>query len=450
LSTIRKISDSTEAELIGFVYNFWSTHKKAPSIDILKESIERKSSSPLLSERITEYEELYEELNLHSVLDLDQILADRVEEYETQRLSDVLKVVRQINSGSVEEPKTKKKLSGPKDAMRYLFQQVERGTLATGSKNSHGSLNENGSYIRELYEKFKSERLAGRLRIYTHINGIDDHLAVKRGDFVGVLGYAGQRKSALCRSIAYYAALDGFNVLHITLEQTYEEELIIYGIMHSYHPKWGSRFKLDKKAFDDGNFTDEEEAFLFNEVIPDLPNLPGKLLIRQPIESTTWDAVKTTAEIANQTDQLDILLVDYLTLCETRTGKKEEMEVVIKDAKQFALHFDNGRGVVFMTPVQGNRAGWEKAGESEGRWEINGVNMYSEFDKSVDTMLTVFLNDDLKAEKALVVSSAKTRRSEGVPVFKAAMQNNCGLVSNMNSVCLVEDKRMDDIIETFF
>ena len=450
LATFRKISDPTEAELIGFIYNFWSVHKKAPSLDILKESIERKSTSPILLERVTEYEDQYEDLAIHSVLDLDQILSDRVEEYETQRLSDVLKVVKQINNGSIEEPKTKRKLSGPKDAMRYLFQQVERGTLSTATRNSSGSLNENAGYIRELYEKFKSDRLAGRLRIYTHIDGIDSNIAIKRGDFVGVLGYAGQRKSALCRSIAYGAAMDGFNVLHITLEQTYEEELIIYGIMHSHHTKWGGKYQISKKDFDDGNLSSEEEDFLFNQVIPDLEtNLPGRLLIRQPIEGTTWDAVKTTAEITNQTNELDILLVDYLTLCEIRTGKKEEMEAVIKDAKQFALHFDNGKGVVFLTPVQGNRDGWVEAGKNDGKWEMNGVFMYSEFDKSVDTMLSVYMNDQHKVDKQIVISSAKTRRSEGVPAFKAATNNNAGLITNVKPINMAEDTRVDSVIDEF-
>lgn len=451
LSTIRKISGSTEAELIGYIYNFWSVHKKAPSIDILKESIERKASSPLLSERITEYEELYEELAIHSALDLDQILADRVEEFESQRLSDVMKVVKQINSGSFEDTKTKKKLAGPKDAMRYLFQQVERGTLTTSSRNSSGSLNEDAGYIQDIYEKFKSDRLAGNLRVYTHIDGIDKHLAIKRGDFVGVLGYAGQRKSSLCRSIAYNSAMDGFNVLHITLEQTYEEELIIYGIIHSHHPKWGERFKISKRDFDDGNLKPEEEEFLFKTVIPDLKvNLPGKLLIRQPIEGTTWDSVKTTAEITNQTNQLDLLFVDYLTLCEIRTGRKEEMEALIKDAKQFALHFDSGRGVVFLTPVQGNRDGWVEAGKNEGRWEMNGVFQYSEFDKSVDTMLSVYMNDDNKADNQIIISSAKTRRSEGIPLFPAATNNNSGLVTNLHKVNLAEDSRIDVMMEEGF
>lgn len=450
LTTVRRVSDATESELVGYVYNFWSTHKKSPSIEILKDVLERKATSPLAAERLAEYEGQEEDLSIHSAEDLDEVLANRVEEYESERLSDVLKVVRQINSGSMDDPKTKQKLTGPKDAVRYLFQQVEKGTLATTHRNASGSLNDNGAELEVIYQKFKTDRLSGRLRVYTHIDGVDNHIAIKRGDFVGVLGYAGQRKSALCRSMAYNAAMDGFNVLHITLEQTYEEELIIYGIIHSHHEKWGKRHLIDKKKFDDGNLSPEEEDFLFKTVIPDLQNLPGKLIIRQPIEGTTWDAVKTTAEITNQTNLLDMLIIDYLTLVEIRTGKKEEMEAVIKDAKQFALHFDNGRGVVLVTPVQGNRDGYLEAGKNDGRWEMNGVWMYSEFDKSLDTCLTVYLSDDLKKEKQIIISSAKTRRSEGVPPFFASTNNYAGFIANIQKINMATDTDVNEAIEAGF
>jgi len=450
LSTIRKVSDATESELIGYVYNFWVTHKKSPSMDILKDIIERKATSPLAVERLAEYEAQDEELTLHSAEDLDSVLGDWVEEYESIQLSNVIKVVRQINSGSMEDPKTKKKLSGAKDAVKYLFQQVERGTLSTVHRNASGTLNENAVELETIYQKFKSDRLCGRLRVFTHLDGIDSSVAIKRGDFVGVLGYAGQRKSGLCRSIAYNAALDGFNVLHITLEQTYEEELIIYGIIHSHHIKWGKKFEIDKKKFDDGNLSPEEENFLFKIVIPDLKNLPGQLVIRQPIEGTTWDAVKTTAEITSQTTPLDLLVIDYLTLVEIRTGKKEEMEAVIKDAKQFALHFDGGKGVVLVTPVQGNRDGFLEAGKNDGRWEMNGVWMYSEFDKSLDTCLTVFLSEELKKESKITICSAKTRRSEGVPPFHALTNNFAGFITNIREVSMATSVAMDEAIDTEF
>lgn len=450
LTTIRQISDSTEAELLGYVYAFWSKHKKSPSIEILKEILERKSTSPLAAERLAEYEIQEEELAIHSVEDLVEVLANRVEEYESERLANVLKIARQINSGSVEDKKAKVTLSGSRDAIRYVFKEMEQGILATSHRNSSGSLNDDGAELEEIYQRYKTDRLSGKSRIYTHISGIDNHIALKRGDFIGILGFTGQRKSGLLRSMVYNAALDGSNVLHITLEQTYEEELIIYGIIHSHHPKWGQRFVIDRKNFDDGNLSEEEENFLFKEVIPDLKFLPGKLLIRQPIEGTTWDAVKTTAEITNQSTRIDLLAVDYLTLVSTKTGKKEEMEENIKDAKQFALHFDGGRGCIVVTPVQGNRDGFEAAGKNEGVWEVNGVYMYSEFDRTLDTLLTLYMGEDEKAAKEIIISSCKTRRSAGVPPFLAGVNSFAGYLTDLAKINMATDVRIDGLIESFF
>ena len=106
--------------------------------------------------------------------------------------------------------------------------------------------------------------------------------------------------------------------------------------------------------------------------------------------------------------------------------------------------------MVFLTPVQGNRDGWVEAGKNEGRWEMNGVFQYSEFDKSVDTMLSVYMNDDNKADNQIIISSAKTRRSEGIPLFPAATNNNSGLVTNLHKVNLAEDSRIDVMMEEGF
>lgn len=448
---LRKAISVQESEILSYVISYWTKHKKAPSFDILKESIERKSTSPGIMEKLSEYSEL-EDLRTHSPEDLGQILVELNEEHDSDVLNSVLKITRAINSGSYEDPKTKKKIAGPKEAVRYLFQQVEAGSLNIAKRTVVGSVNENARDLQDIYSGFKKDRLSGTLRINTGLDGIDKHVALKKGDFVGVLGYAGQRKSGLCRTISYNAAMAGFNILHVSLEQTYEEELSIYGLMHAHHPKWGNRFKLSKKAFDDGDFTPEEEKFFFGEVLPDLENgkaFPGQLIIRQPTEGTTWEAIKTVAEITNQTTPLHMFFIDYLTMCQTQSrDSKQEMEEIIKDAKQFALHFDSGRAITLLSPVQGNRDGWSRASENEGQWELNGIYMYPEYDKSLDTLLTVFLNDDLKAESQIVIGSAKTRRSEGVPLFKAAMNNNAGKISNLLTY-EASDTQVDDVLEEF-
>jgi len=442
LTTFRHISDDTEAELLGFVYDFWTEHKKAPSLKILQEILERKTVSPLGPERLETYAQQQEELRLHSSEDLVEVLSDLIEEYETARVTEVLKAAKLINTGSMTDKKTKITLSGPKDAIKYLFQQVDRGTLGAGRQVTSGCLNTDAQDLEELYEKNKRDNLSGQSRIYTNISGIDSHIPIKRGDFVGILGYAGQRKSGLLRTMVYNAVLNGSNALHITLEQTYAEELTIYGLIHSHHRKWGKEFEIDRRKFDDGLLSKEESAFLFGVVIPDLINLPGKLIIRQPLEGTSWGAMKTTAEITNQTTELDLVAIDYLTLVSTKTGKREEMDENIKDAKQFALQFNEGKGCVLLTPVQGNRAGYDAATKQEGKWSPTGIYTFSEFEKSLDTLLTVYMDEDEKERTHIRIGSCKTRRSAGVPLFEAGVNCHAGYITDLNVIDMPTDPRV--------
>jgi hypothetical protein len=451
LTTFRRVCTTTQIEILQHVYSFWYNHKTAPSYTILRENIERKSTHPGVLDELGSYEEEVSNLKIYTIKDLGQLIEDFIIEWEAERLAKTLKTVKQINNGTFEDPKTKEKLSGPREAAKYLLKQVEAGIIYTGAKSITGSLNENGADIEQTYQKYKNDRMAGRLKIRTMLTGIDKNLVIKRGDAIGILGYAGQRKSTLGRTVSYNAALQGFNVLHITLEQTYEEEMSIYGIIHSHHPKWGGKFRISKKTYDDGNLTDEEEDFLFKVVIPDLANLPGKLIVRQPSDGTSWDSLKMIAEIINQTTPLDMFFVDYLTLCSTHslTNADAEHERNIKDAKQFALNFAESNGLIFLTPIQGNRKGWEEAQQNDGVWDMTGVFRYSEFDKSFDSILSVFVDADLLAESQLKISSAKTRRSAGVPVFKAALNNHAGVISNNEEINLADDPLVDDILGEF-
>jgi hypothetical protein len=429
-----------QIEILSYIHTFWFNHKTAPSLQILKETIERKSTSPGVLEELSLYDE-EEDLTIHSIKDLGQLLADLVEEWQSDRLASVLKITRAINNGTWKDPKTKRDYSGPKDASKFMLEQVEAGMIFTAQKAASGALNDTAKEIFSVYQRNKSERLAGNLRVRTGLTPVDNHVPIKRGDFVGVLGYAGQRKSTLCRTMAYNAALNGFNVLHITLEQTYEEERTIYGMIHADHPKFGptkngTRWDISKKRFDDGDLTDEEEAQLRDVVLPDLEeNLPGRLIIRQPTEGTSWPAIKMMAEVINQTTPIDLFFVDYIALCSTTSARdsKNEMEQYIKDAKQTALQFGDGRGVVFLTPIQGNRKGWEAAKEAEGVWDMTGVYEYSEFDKSADLILSVFIDTENSNSNSIKISSVKIRRAGPLPVFECPINPNAGYIVNASS-----------------
>ena len=433
---LRKICSPQQTEIISCIGQFWFKQKTAPSYKILRETLERNSIVMGVVDVIAEYEAV-EGLQLYELSDLGQLLTDFQEEWKRERLAGVIKTVRAINNSSWTDPTSKKVYSGASDALKYLLQQIETGVIMTNNQSLSGALNDMAGEIMSIYEKNKADRMAGSIRIMTGIAAIDICVPIKRGDCVGVLGYAGQRKSTLCRTFAYNAAVQGFNVLHVTLEQTYDEERIIYALIHSADKRFASYgIQPTKKRFDDGLLTTEEEKFLKEVVLPDLEqNLLGRLIIRQPTDGSSWSNIKMMAEMTNQTTPLDMLFVDYLTITATAStyDSKAEMEMNIKDAKQTALQFDNGRSIVFLTPIQGNRKGYDEAKDTGGVWDITGINQYSEFDKSFDTIFTTFLGDALPGDvgNQMAVSTVKTRRCPPMPLTNLAVDVDVGRVGDM-------------------
>lgn len=443
--SVRRVSSAQQIEIITAVHTFWFNHRTAPSFHILKDTLERKATSPGVLEELAEYEE-QTDLAIYGPSDMGQLLTDMINEWQTDRLSSVLKITRAINQSSWKDPKTKKQYEGPMDAAKYLLQQVQDGIIFTAQKSASGAIQDMASEIFSLYEKNKALNRSGASRIRTGIHAIDNHVPIKRGDFVGVLGYAGQRKTTLCRTIAYNAAMAGFNVLHVTLEQTYDEERTNYALIHSAHPKFIGKHKITKAKFDDGLLTEQDEKFLKEVVLADLENLPGRLIIRQPLENSTWPAIKLLAEVTDQTTPIDVFYIDYLTLCATMTkDSKQEHENNIKDAKQTALQWRNGEGCVMLTPVQGNRSGWEKAKENGGVWEMDGVFQYSEFDKSLDTLLSVFIDTEAGDTNSVVIASAKGRRFSPLQPFEAPINVNAGVVGNVTSA--VQEINLDTVLK---
>jgi len=449
LNIIRRVLLGIEPTIIGIVHNHWISNQEAPSLAIIEDWLET-SPNAEVEEALTEYKELRDSLRHHEQEDLGALLNRKSEEARRFKMDDLITNMKLINSVGVEIKKGKKTdhLKGPDDAVKYLIQKLDNNSIDIGNTITHGSVQDSGNILSDLYASIKRKDSSKR-KIDCGLTTFDNHISFRKGHFVGVLGFAGQRKTSFCRSWLYNAALQGLNGLHISLEQKFEEEIVMYYIIHSHHPKWGGRFNITVKAFDDGLLTKAEEDFLFNEVVPDFEqNVPGKIIIRQPTEGMTWEAIKTLAEITDRVTPLDIFLIDYLTLCDVSGygNEKERHNENIQDAKRFALNFRNGEGILLITPVQGNRDGYDKAAKNEGRWDMSGVYNYSEFDKSIDVMTYVFLDDDLVADGQIIMGTCKSRRSDDLKPHKNAINCAVGYVSNLRKHAK-DDQIIDDIIE---
>jgi hypothetical protein len=146
---------------------------------------------------------------------------------------------------------------------------------------------------------------------------------------------------------------------------------------------------------DNGELSEQMLNDLVQIVIPDFQQAcTGSLVVRQPAK-VTWADVKSIISMENQISPIDLVVVDYLTLVHLK-GRDEvaEMTEVIKDAKHLCQTFNNNMGLTMLTPVQGNRAGYEHATKSDGRWDMAGVSKFSEFDKSLNGCFYTFIDPD--------------------------------------------------------
>lgn len=244
-------------------------------------------------------------------------------------------------------------------------------------------------------------------------------MGLRRGTFNCILGHAGQRKSALARTIAYNAAMTKKRVLYIPLESTFDEELTYFALIHAQNPTcFGGTADFSIKRFDECDFTEEEEKFLRNAIVPDLKETIGDNLIIRQLADTTWENVKSVIELENFLRPLDLIVIDYVTIMDVSQYRDHVVAYtqIAKQLKLTAQNLKNGRGgAAILTPLQGSRKGYEEAQANDGAWEKTGVYMYSEMYNSADLVMYTYMPIELQNSGELKIGTCKSRKSADMP-----------------------------------
>ena len=457
LPVLTRYCSPEEADILGLVYNHWSTNREAPSYTILRHNLSR-DSNPVLEEHLKDFEAQRKDLPRVPAEDLQSVLGNKIEEFSRDKLASVLRSALMVNSTGVEvpvkggKPGEKRHLKGPTDAIQYVVERIESGAVGTRpTHQTHGTLQDCTALIEAIYQENADPNRQKGKRILTGINGIDKTIKIRKGHFVGLLGYAGHGKTRLGRTMIYAAALAGNNCLHFSLEQSFEEELIRYAIIHSHHPMWGKGSGISLADFEDGKLSAKDFDFLRGTVLPDLQGgttLPGRVILRQPTNGSSWESIKTLIHVTDREVPLDVAMVDYLTMCRPTNHRnaREEMEDNIQDAKNEAMTFRENEGLLLVTPVQANRDGWIRAGKEGGRYEMDAVWMYSMFDKSLDLCLTVYSDDDLDKEAKVVLGSAKHRRGPNLAPLRCGVNHGCGTFHDLSGGTGLVEHDIDEAI----
>lgn len=247
------------------------------------------------------------------------------------------------------------------------------------------------------------------------------------GEMWVIGGFTSHGKSTFALHWSRYLAIEGgFNVLIFSLEMSKKQVWRVLACGHSSHPKW-ERPPLDYEKIKSGTLNKEDEAFYLNEVLPDLKNPEyGRIEVETPSGHTTMSEIRARAEVINRTYPLDMILIDYIGLLGADKGKgKSDRRQIINDnlvaAKQMALEFDHGNGILVLAPHQINRQGFKKASENAGIYEIEALSDANEAERSSDVVLTIYQDVALRQKKEAVICNLKNRDGRLVTPFNIYM-----------------------------
>ena len=352
-------------------------------------------------------------------------LADIQKETESHEdLKELLFITAEIaKSGKKISTKEKgrrvtKTVKGVKDAASYLLDRT-LNIIDQHSTTTHVT-------VKEGVEELKGEYLARKadpsqtLGILTGIETIDmRYRGLAPGDLALIGGFTGVGKSTMAMNWSHQAMVSGYNVLYISLEMDVEKCRRSLACIHSAHEKFHQDGgPLNYSDIKNGTLSPSDEQFYLEQVLPSLKSEEyGDIRFESPSALATLEDLMAMSEVLNRQQEIDMIVVDYLGLVSAHSYNdyKDNLNVLIKIAKNWAMSFDNGRGVPIISPWQMNRHGYDSAKKNDGVYELTALTHASEAERSSDLIIALYTNEDLRAMNRAKMTCLKTRDCEPFP-----------------------------------
>jgi hypothetical protein len=399
------IKDPIEVALIGVLWDLATPGKEMPGYAFIKSQVEGMQQNAGIVAHLEEYEESKSGLEIYDVPTLPNLLRALADKKEKEHVEHLAKCMERINGTGWEDPKTKKKLQGPREAVTFMVKEMEKGILVD-TRNANYSVDVKGEaeHIVADYEEMQNSK-----QFYTGT----DRVKLREDSFLGVLGYKGGGKSTFCRYTAYNIAFQGNTVLHVTLETDPRAEFRKYVMLHSQNPKFNGDFtrlnwrdwvdlKMSKRDLDAMDFVGKDFHRTFG----------GRLIVKKP-STDTWGITRSMIESTAMSTPIDVVLLDYIQLLNPPDGSNDSERTrrgeMIKDVRQFGLNFTPSQKLAILSPVQANEAGLKYATEHEGRWPLNAVNNDKELSASMTEVIGIFDQGVSDNKRILILSCAKDR-----------------------------------------
>ncbi len=419
------IANDVQFDLLSALWKVAQETSDLPSYEILLDEVQGMEKNDELLDALKKDYKSQTDLKIHDPEDLAAVLKNWCTDWEMRRVTSVLKITNGINLGSTEmtfNGRRNVKLSGPKDAVKYLVQELEEGLL----------IDSNQTLKPIVVQKEASQGPEDYIQSLSipQLECGFDQFYIERQDFMGILGYLGGGKSTMARYLLYRMAEAGRSVLHVSIENNQIIERDKFVFLHAHHPKFAGYYHELAYAAKRRKELTEKQLKMWVDVAHDFEEtIKGRLTIRKP-SAASWEHIKTLIETEDNMAPLDACGIDYIQLLDPPTRNVEDqrskMNSMVKDIRQFGMNFNGGRGLCMISPIQANEEGLSKAAVIDGVFKPSAINNDKELGRSMTFIIGVFNQSrDPQGNQVLMVSCPKDREGVGFDPFTVKM-SSCG------------------------
>ncbi len=213
------------------------------------------------------------------------------------------------------------------------------------------------------------------------------------------------------------------NVLYVSLEMPYDLVRRNIYTLHTANEKWALQglrppdfAGFDYRKIRDGELSEDEEKFYFEHVIPDFNTNPNyyHFEVLNPDKEMTMLDIRMEAELLHKQEEIGFVVIDHGQWVEAQKTKKSkdytiELNSVVRDAKRFAMRFNNNEGIPVLLLWQINRDGKEEADKNDGEYKLKAFTYANEVEKTADVVTTTYLNKNHREHSTTRLSNPKNR-----------------------------------------
>jgi replicative DNA helicase len=247
----------------------------------------------------------------------------------------------------------------------------------------------------EIWKEFSAPKQNNTIKF--GIPAIDNKInGLEPGELDLVVGYTSSGKSQLAATqLAWSAAIEqGKNVVILTTETLRPQVRRRLLSRHSRHPMFHLREGIDSNHLKRGiEFFPKDKLEVYKEIVYDMTKNPtyGKLVIVQVPRNATISTCEGKVNRFQREFNVDLLVIDSINLLKPDrrfSTNREELASSLKEAKQFATTFNDGKGIPIVSPWQTSRDSWKKA-QDAGYYTSDALSETAESSASSDVIITI-------------------------------------------------------------